>query len=113
MSNQVNEYAPLDTLKVGDQVAILDENEYHFTVVTEVTPTRIETQRYVSVQFDRTTGHMIGKKYKRYLTLPEEAQAELDYLERMEKLIKLAETRYFTQEEFEKLEKVFNEILKD
>ena len=113
MSNQQNEYLPLANLQVGDRVAILDEGEYFFSIITEVTPSRIKTQRYASVAFDRTTGEMIGKKYKRYLLHPEEAQAELDRWERTEKLVKLANARSFTQEEFEKLEKAFNEILKD
>ena len=113
MSNQQIEYLPLTSLQLGDRVAILDEGEYYFTIVTEVTSTRLKTQRYASVQFDRTTGKMIGKQYKRYLVHPEEAQTELDHWERTEKLVKLAKKRYFTQEEFEKLEKAFNEILKD
>ena len=100
-------------LQVGDRTVIREDDEYYFTIITEVTPSHIKTQRYASVQFDRTTGEMIGKKYKRYLLHPEEAQAELDRWERTEKLVKLANARSFTQEEFEKLAKAFDEILKD
>lgn len=113
MSNQQNEYLPLTNLQAGDRVAMLDEGEYYFTIITLVTPSRIKTQRYASVAFDRTTGDMIGNKYKRCLIHPEEAQAEIDHRKRWEKLVKLTNTRSFTQEEFEKLEKAFNEILKD
>ena len=100
-------------LQVGDRTVIKENDEYYFTIITEVTPSHIKTQRYASVRFDRTTGDMIRNKYKRCLIHPEEAQAEIDRRKRWEKLVKLTNTRSFTQEEFEKLEKAFNEILKD
>jgi hypothetical protein len=105
-------YPEINTLKVGDEVAVLNGNcvsDFHFSRVVKVTATHIKTD-FSGLLFDRTTGKGVNHRY-RQLVAAEKAREEIARMNRTEKLIVLINQYSLSQEQFEQCEAAFKQVL--